>query len=80
MDISIDIFGAIVLNNPVHSRKINTSGSNISTKEDSIFPLYEFKVNSCSLGLFLSSMKLKKINSNFQSLEGFECKSYFFTS
>jgi hypothetical protein len=59
VDVSLDIFGAVELNNPINLREVNTSGGDISGEQNSVLFLHKLKENSCSFVLVLLTMELK---------------------
>lgn len=75
MDVSVNILGAVELYDPVHQREVNTSGGNVSRKENCVLLLYKLEVNGCTLVLLLLAMQLKQVLAKFQSLEGLVGKS-----
>ena len=58
MNVSVCVFGAVHLDDPVDSWKIDTSGRDISAEEYDLFLLNELEVDGCTLVLVLLSVQL----------------------
>jgi len=79
MYVGVDILRAVILHDPLHSRKIDTSGGNICAEEDRVLSLSKLKVDGSTLGLLLATVKLQERYSNFEASEGLIGKSDLFT-
>jgi hypothetical protein len=45
MDVSVDIFWTVILNDPINSWEIDTAGGYICAEEDRMFALCEFEID-----------------------------------
>lgn len=76
MDVSVDVFGAIVLDDPVDEGKVDSTGRDICSEETSRFLFHEFKENCRSLPLLLPAMQFVQRIANFQRFERFVSVSH----
>lgn len=79
MNIRLDIFRTVKLNDPINLREIHTSWSNICAEKIGKFLLNKVKIDCSSLILFLSSMKFHQMYFGVQFLKSFVHESNFFT-
>jgi len=80
MDVRIDVFRAVELDNPVNLWEIDTSWSNIGGKEHSRLLLNKVEVYSCTLGLLLSTVELQQVIAELKFLKCLKCEPNLLTS
>lgn len=77
VDISLNIFWTVKLNDPIYLRKVHSSRCYICAEQKCRLLFYKVEIYSCSLVLLLSSMKLHDMNTRLQLTEGFINKPHF---
>lgn len=79
MDVGVNVFGTVVLNDPVNRWEVNTSGGNVGSEENCTLFLHELEENGGSFILFLLAMEFEKVDAAFQGFEGLVCISNLFS-
>ena len=69
MNVGIDIFRAIELNDPINSWKVNTSCCNVGREQTGVLLLHKLVVNGCPLVLLLLAMELIQALAQLERLE-----------
>lgn len=78
MDVGIDILWAIVLHDPVNLGEVDASAGDIGAEENRILSLNKLEIDGSTLGLLLSTVKLKDLGATLQALEGLKGKANLF--
>lgn len=58
MDVCIDVFRAVDLNDPVHRWEVNSTRTDICTEENGVFLLNELEVDRCTFVLLHLAVEL----------------------
>ena len=69
MNISCYVFRAVDLNDPVNSREVNTTRTNICAEQYSVLLFDKLEINSCSFVLLHFTMELKQVSTYFESFK-----------
>ena len=69
MDVRLDVFGGVELDDPINRSKINPPRRNIRRKQTRMLLLNKLKINGRPLILFLLPMKFIEALRKFESLE-----------